>query len=70
MGGLIAEKRQNPDSRGDDIVSHAIDWQIDGESPTDEDLLSCMLLLFMAGLDTVAAQLSYILYHLQRPFLP
>lgn len=62
--GLITERRENPDSRGDDIVSHAIDWRIDGEAPSDEDLLSCMLLLFMAGLDTVAAQLTYAVHHL------
>ncbi|TDH48009.1 cytochrome P450 [Mycobacterium eburneum] len=64
FSGLIAERRENPDSRGDDIVSHAIDWRIDGEAPSDADLLACMLLLFMAGLDTVASQLSYAFYHL------
>lgn len=63
FSGLIAEKRADPSTRGDDIVSHALDWQIDGEAPSDSDLLSCMLLLFMAGLDTVAAQLSYAIYH-------
>lgn len=62
--GLIDERRANPDSRGDDIVSHAIGWTIDGEPAQDQDVLSRMLLLFMAGLDTVAAQLSYSLYHL------
>jgi cytochrome P450 len=61
---LIAQKREDPSTRGDDIVSHAIKWKIDGEAPSDNDLLSCMLLLFMAGLDTVAAQLSYSFYHL------
>ena len=61
---LIAEKRADPSKRGDDIVSHAIGRQIDGESPSDADLLSCMLLLFMAGLDTVASQLSYSFLHL------
>ncbi|MGO9158834.1 cytochrome P450 [Mycobacterium sp.] len=61
---LIADKRANPDKRGDDIVSHALDWRIDGEPPADADLLSCMLLLFMAGLDTVASQLSYSFLHL------
>lgn len=66
FGGLIAEKRADPASRGDDIVSHAIEWEIDGEKPSDNDLLSCMLLLFMAGLDTVAAQLSYAFYHLAK----
>ena len=62
---LIAEKRADPSERAhDDIVSHAIDWRIDGEAPPDADLLSCMLLLFMAGLDTVASQLSYSSLHL------
>ncbi|BBZ36781.1 cytochrome P450 [Mycolicibacterium confluentis] len=64
FGELIAAKRADPAQRGDDIVSHALDWRIDGEAPTDEDLLSCMLLLFMAGLDTVAAQLCYSFLHL------
>lgn len=61
---LITQKREDPSTRGDDIVSHAIDWKVDGASPSDQDLLSCMLLLFMAGLDTVAGQLSYAFYHL------
>jgi cytochrome P450 len=61
---LIAERRADPSTRGDDIVSHALEWRIDGEPPTDQDLLSCMLLLFMAGLDTVASQLSYSFHHL------
>jgi cytochrome P450 len=64
FSALIAEKREDPSKRGDDIVSHALDWQIDGEAPSDADLLSCMLLLFMAGLDTVASQLSYTFLHL------
>jgi cytochrome P450 len=61
---LVTERREHPEARADDIVSHAIDWQIDGEPASDEDVLSCMLLLFMAGLDTVAAQLSYSFFHL------
>ena len=61
---LIGEKRADPTRRGDDIVSHALEWQIDGAAPSDADLLSCMLLLFMAGLDTVASQLSYSFLHL------
>jgi cytochrome P450 len=61
---LITERREDPSTRGEDIVSYAIDWEIDGEPAKDEDVLSCMLLLFMAGLDTVAAQLSYSFFHL------
>jgi cytochrome P450 len=58
---LIAERRKSP--RGD-IVSIASTWEIDGEPVTEEDLHALCLLLFMAGLDTVAMQLSYSMYHL------
>lgn len=64
FGSVINEKRTDPASRGDDIVSHALEWRIDGEPPSDADLLSCFLLLFMAGLDTVTSQLSYAMNHL------
>jgi len=64
FGSLIAERRANPDPDAHDIVSDALTWKVDGESPSDADLLSCFLLLFMAGLDTVASQSSYILRHL------
>lgn len=64
LRGVIAEKRKHSESRGDDIVSHAIEWQIDGKPASDEDLLSVMLTLFMAGLETVASQLSYSFLHL------
>jgi cytochrome P450 len=62
--GLITEKRENPQARGDDLVSHALEWKVDGQPATDQDVLSCMLLLFLAGLDTVTAQLSYFFLHL------
>jgi cytochrome P450 len=64
FGGLIAERRAAPDPDAQDIVSNALNWRIDGEPPTDQDLLSCFLLLFMAGLDTVASQSSYMIRHL------
>ena len=60
---LIAERRKQP---REDIVSVAAGWTIDGEAVTREDLLALCLLLFMAGLDTVAMQLSYSFYHLAR----
>jgi cytochrome P450 len=61
---LIAVRRSDPASRGEDIISAAIGWTIDGRAVSDNDLLSCLLLLFMAGLDTVAAQLSFLFRHL------
>ena len=64
FSGLIQERRDNRNPDADDIVSKAIDWTIDGEPISDGDLLNCLLLLFMAGLDTVSNQLSYALLHL------
>jgi cytochrome P450 len=63
FGGLIEERRA-AGADGGDIISAAIGWEIDGEPVQDQDVLSCLLLLFMAGLDTVAAQLSYGMHHL------
>jgi cytochrome P450 len=64
FSGLIQQRRENRDPDADDIVSKAIDWTIDGEPINDLELLNCLLLLFMAGLDTVSNQLSYALLHL------
>ena len=64
FSGLIQQRRENRDADADDIVSKAIDWTIDGEPITDLELLNCLLLLFMAGLDTVSNQLSYAMLHL------
>jgi cytochrome P450 len=62
---LIAERRKHP---RDDMLSIALTWDIDGQPVTDNDLLAFCLLMFMAGLDTVAMQLSYSMYHLaQQP---
>lgn len=61
FAGLIGERRKDP---RDDLLSRALGFEIDGQPVSDEDLLSMCLLLFMAGLDTVAMQLSYSMYHL------
>jgi cytochrome P450 len=63
FGELIARRRKDPK---DDLVSAASRWEIDGAPANDADLLAMCLLLFMAGLDTVAAQLSYSVMHLAR----
>ncbi|MGO9100218.1 MAG: cytochrome P450 [Mycobacterium sp.] len=64
FSGLIAQRRANPDPDAQDIVSEAVEWTIDGVAATDLEILNCLLLLFMAGLDTVASQLSYAILHL------
>jgi cytochrome P450 len=61
---LIGTRRADPSRRANDIISAALDWTIDGTPIPDDELLSCMLLLFMAGLDTVASQLSFVFRHL------
>ncbi|HEU5156066.1 MAG TPA: cytochrome P450 [Streptosporangiaceae bacterium] len=60
---LIALRRRDPK---DDIVSTAISFRIDGKPVSDADLLSLCVLLFLAGLDTVTAALSYAFWHLAR----
>ena len=62
--GLIQQRRETRDPNAEDIVSKAIGWTIDGELINDLELLNCLLLLFMAGLDTVSNQLSYAMHHL------
>lgn len=62
--GLIERRRAERRPDAQDIVSTAIDWEIDGEPINDLELLNCLLLLFMAGLDTVASQTSYAMLHL------
>ncbi|WP_234825441.1 cytochrome P450 [Mycolicibacter senuensis] len=64
FSGLIAERRANPDPDAQDIVSNAVEWTIDGAPATDLEILNCLLLLFMAGLDTVTSQVSYAMLHL------
>ncbi|MEZ0351915.1 cytochrome P450 [Mycobacterium sp. pR1184] len=62
--GLIEQRRAEARPDAQDIVSTAIHWEIDGEPINDLELLNCLLLLFMAGLDTVASQTSYAMLHL------
>lgn len=58
---LIATRRREP---RDDLISAATSFMIDGRPVTDDELLQLCILLFLAGLDTVAAQLSYAFWHL------
>jgi cytochrome P450 len=58
---LVADRRGQP---RDDLVSFVLDARIDGEPIPDNDILAFCLLMFMAGLDTVAMQLCWSLLHL------
>lgn len=63
FSGLIDEKRADP---GDDLLTEALTWTIDGEPISQADMLSWCLLMFMAGLDTVSIQLSYSFWYLAQ----
>jgi len=58
---IYAQRRAHPQ---DDLVTLSLSWRIDGEPVAEADLLAWCLLMFMAGLDTVAIQLSYSFWHL------
>jgi cytochrome P450 len=57
---VIAERRAHP---GDDLISQAVGFEIDGRPVTDDEVTSYCFFMFMAGLDTVAAAFGYALYH-------
>jgi cytochrome P450 len=61
MAEVLEYRRTNP---GDDLISMAIGWEIDGKPISHEDLLNFCLLMLIGGLDTVQAQLTWALYHL------
>lgn len=48
----------------DDLMSYLLACTIDGEPMADSDWINVCLTLFLAGLDTVTAQLSYTFLHL------
>lgn len=60
---LIAARRRDP---RDDIVTATLSFRIGDRPVTDRELLSLSVLLFLAGLDTVSATLSYAFWHLAR----
>lgn len=63
FASVIEQRRSDP---RDDIVSRAMNYEIDGAPVSDADLLSFCLLMFMAGLDTVTATLGWIFWHLAQ----
>ena len=60
---IVEERRKNPQ---DDLVTKALDVQVNGAPVTDDDLLSFCLLMFMAGLDTVSVTLGWSFLHLAK----
>ncbi|MGW2048898.1 cytochrome P450 [Streptomyces sp. NPDC001858] len=56
----IALRRKAP---RDDLLSHAMNWTIDGEPIGDRDMHAFCVLLFQAGFDTVPISIGWALYH-------
>jgi cytochrome P450 len=60
----IANARKPENDGKTDVISQAVRWEIDDELIPDADVLSLCILMLLAGMDTVAAQLSYAFYTL------
>lgn len=62
---MIAEREATP---GDDLVSLVVHGQVDGRALTPDEKRGMVTLLFLGGLDTVSAMLSFIMAYLgQHP---
>ncbi len=58
---LVAARRESPQ---DDLVSEVIQLRIGDRAITEKEILEVCYLLFVGGLDTVAATLGYMFHHL------
>jgi len=63
MRELIAERRKAPK---DDFITAVLNARVDGRPLTEDEIVGCTFLVFLAGLDTVAATLSFQFLHLAR----
>ena len=55
-------------ARGDDVLSHLLDAEVDGDRLSHDDVLDVCFLLLIAGLDTVAASLDcFFVYLAEHP---
>jgi cytochrome P450 len=63
LNQLIADRSEAP---GDDLMSQIIALEVDGRPLTEDELFRIAFLLFLAGLDTVAAALSFSFWHLAQ----
>jgi cytochrome P450 len=61
---VVAERRQDDAPREGDIASHLIHATFDERPLTDTEILDMLVVLTLAGLDTVRASLGYLFLHL------
>jgi cytochrome P450 len=57
-------RRRTGGDRPPGLLSDMLDWEIAGEPIPDDALVNCCILLFLAGLDTVAMSLGFVMHHL------
>lgn len=60
----VIDEREGGD--GDDLLTRVANWRSNPRFQSDEETLSMASLLFIGGLDTVAASLSYIVHYLAQ----
>jgi len=61
MREVLDERRANP---GDDIISRLLQQEFEGRMLNEDELVGMCVLLFIGGLDTVVALLSFIMLYL------
>lgn len=61
---LISKARENPDEM--DLLSRMVEGQVSGRPLTDQEILGGAVFLFLAGLDTVTAMLSFVIKYLAQ----
>lgn len=61
MRDVLAERRANP---GDDIISRLLTEEFEGRPLNEDELVGICVLLFIGGLDTVVALISFIMLYL------
>jgi cytochrome P450 len=59
LGDLIRTRRSTPDSDPDDLFGVLLTGRVHDRPLTDDEILDCAFLLFIAGLDTVTAVLGF-----------
>jgi cytochrome P450 len=64
LDAMTERRAAAPEDRPPGLVTEALTWEIDGAQVSDGDLLSFYMLMFLAGLDTVTAELGYGFLHL------
>ncbi|MES1970985.1 MAG: cytochrome P450 [Pseudomonadota bacterium] len=63
LDGMAADRRANPT---DDFMSFLVDVDFEGRKLDDQEVRAIAVLLFIGGLDTVAAAIGFDLYYLAR----